>query len=1172
MKKRKAIIFAVSVAACCVCAGVGMISAAGNADGVSGDKSVRYEYALLGDTYTIESGLVSAMKPDGTKISSSENTVYLDWAQGSYTFEYANKIVNLKVYESAPKDKITLSGEIPNDCVAGVSSGFPACSVKSDIVRTDGAPEIEGYKVSAVFSKNGEDVYTVKNVDEAFSYTPAIGGIWQISYTYTDVFGIARFDDYTFSVADKKIIIADTQESYMLGEKISFSADYGYYRGERYDVAISVLTPSGKTEKANNSYLFGETGKYTLTFSAVIDGETVEKRASLNVETGLSSFIADKTGLTGGSEFTNHSNVKGTGVSKTGMLFDMSASEASFSYNGVIDLKKLGKNTPVISFTTNNSHGGTLSCVEVTLTDVYDSNNSVTVRFAKNGDTTETKQSYDNTLMRASFGSVSTAFNNYYPLKTDAVGWDTRFDTLWNSPSNTNPDKNYEASKTLYTMNFSFDTETNEIYSYGNFSRIGRPDGNESGEKWWKIAELSSSSLPVSFGGFTTGEVYLTLKTVTGKGDIVIDSIGGKSMSVSEADYEDNSSILLGNFNGTILAVKGKEYFISRYTCKYLSDMAIYAEIDGERSEIKGDSLIPEKAGNYTLIYEGINSFGKKVSKTVSFVCVESQIPIEITYDNSNRPKIGEVYTVGTPVFDGGHGKITYSITINGKTVAAGEKIEVTEDTLKIVIQAMDELGFSQEQTFEVKADKDVLIFDVDFPRTAVSGTEFTFPNATITYHETGENLPYEIYFDGEKITENKISLPSGKTQAEVEYRTSLGSKTFTLFIKCADTTTGKDALIFDGSAVTTDEGTTITLSAENALISLPYKLSPNGLYFDFFIAEEKMNFDAVTLKLTDRNGTCVTFTIGDITGTSPQLYINGENTSSAAITKRRQTFSSGASEQYAGKNYYAFSIAYENFYKATLNGSIIQTYVTKDVRGVAFDGFAGGVYADISIEEISGDSAEIVITRIGNQLFYSSGFAYGDVTGPSVYSSAFRLGNTNIEKGYVLDVSDLKAYDVLKGDSSVSVTLTNADGSKAYENVSPENAQSCTLSSIGIYLLKITARDSGGAVTNLTCRFVVDDDVAPSLTVSGKIAGTAKVGDTIALGAASATDESAVTIKVCVFCPDGKIDFVAESSGDYSGGKYLLKRSGIYRIVYFAEDEYGNVSSATYLVSVEEK
>ena len=1169
MKKQK--IIALSAIACFVCAGAGIFALSGSADTNVSEKNIRYEYALLGEIYTPEDGLISAKSPEGTVISDCKNGVLLDWAQGSYTFEYKNKIIDLKVYESAPEDEITLSGEIAGGGIAGVVSEFPACNVKSGIVRTDGAPEVGEYAVSAVFSKNGETAYTVRNAGEAFTYTPEIGGIWQISYTYTDVFGVARSKDYTFSVADKKIILTDVSAQYKIGEKISFSGTYGYFKGEKFNVKVSVFTSSGKTENTNGSYVFGEAGQYAFTFSSEIQGETVREQISVNVSAGLASFIADKTGFSGGEEFINHSNVSGAGSSEKGILFDMSASEAELSYNGVIDLKKLGKNSPVISFTTNNSHGGTLSCVEVTLTDVYDSKNAVTVRFAKNGDTTETRMSYDNTLVRASFGSVSTAFNNYYPLKTDAVAWNTRFDTLWLSTANTNPDKNYEAAQTLHTMNFAFDTATNEIYSYGDFSRVGRPDGNESGVKWWKIAELSAPSLPVQFGGFTTGEVYLSLKVVSGKGDIVVDSIGGKTMSVSADDYEDASSILFGTFNGNIPAVKGKAYPIPRYSGKYVSDLAVYAEIGDERTHISGDSFIPDKAGNYTLVCEGTNSFGKKISRAISFVCVEAQIPVNIGYDDVKQPKIGEVYTVEEPVLSGGHGKVTYTITVNGAAFSIGDKLVVSGDRLEIVIRTVDELGFTEEQAFTVEADKDVLIFDIDFPRAAIAGSEFTFPKATATYYKTGEILPYEIYLNGVKVTEEKIVLPADKTQASVEYRTTLGSETYTLQLKGAATETGKDALIFEGEAVTTDEGTALTLSEANPYISLPYRLSPNGLNFDFFVLEEKMNFNAVTLKLTDKNGTAVTVTIKDLTSVSPELLICGKDTS-VKVIKNRQTFSSGASEKYAGKNYYTFSIVYENFYKALLSGTAIQAYVEKDVRGVKFSGFDGGVYADISVEEIAGAAAEIVITRIGNQLFYSSGFAYGDVTGPAVYSPSFRLGNANVRKGYALDVSGLKAYDVLKGNSSVNVTLTKPDGTKVYENVSPEKAQKHTLSSLGVYLLKITAKDGGGAVMNLTYRFAVDDDTPPVLSVSGEIVKTAKAGDTIALAAASATDESGVTLKVCVFRPDGKIDFIAENGASFVGGEYRLSRSGVQRIVYSAEDEYGNVTTATYYVNAEDK
>ena len=106
----------------------------------------------------------------------------------------------------------------------------------------------------------------------------------------------------------------------------------------------------------------------------------------------------------------------------------------------------------------------------------------------------------------------------------------------------------------------------------------------------------------------------------------------------------------------------------------------------------------------------------------------------------------------------------------------------------------------------------------------------------------------------------------------------------------------------------------------------------------------------------------------------------------------------------------------------------------------------------------------------------------------------------------------------------------------------------------------------------NLTYRFAVDDDTPPVLSVSGEIVKTAKAGDTIALAAASATDESGVTLKVCVFRPDGKIDFIAENGASFAGGEYRLGRSGVHRIVYSAEDEYGNVTTATYYVNAEEK
>ena len=1129
-------------------------------------KPVVYEYALLGDTYETENGLVSAKKPDGTTISAREKSIFLDWAQGSYIFEYKNKTVNLKVYEAAPEDEITYSGEMPAETVAGVRAFFPAATVKSGIVRTDGAPEIGFYEVSATFSHKGEDVYSVKNAGEEFYFTPAEGGIYELNYIYKDVFGRTRSKSFLTNAREEKIVVYNGKTEFSVGERLSLSSAYGFYKGENYVATGKAVAPSGETKTFNDYLIFSEKGKYQITLSSEIAGETAENTFTAEVGASLSSFVTNKSGFSDPSEFINHENVKN--APEKGLYLDCTAAESSFDYNGVIDLKKLGKAVPVISFTTNNAYGGNISVVEVTLTDVYDAKKAVTVRFTRNSDVTATSLGYDNTLVRASFGSVSTAFNNYYPLKTDAVAWDTTFYGFWRSAAHVNPDKKYSPAQNLYTMNFSFDYETNEIYSYGNFSRIGRPDGNESGVKQWKIAELSSPSLPVAFEGFTTGEVYLSFKVSSGRGDIVIDTLGGINYgSVSARDYATDTDVLIKNFDGSIPAIVGKNYPVPNAESKFISSFTRKVIFGGEETVLTGDYFVPEKEGKYTLVYSGVNPFGVAAEKRVEFECLKSAIPIEIIYDEE-AARYGEAYEIKTPVISGGHGKVVYEIFANGESVSALEKIIVSGEETEIKIVASDELGNTAEKIFKIATEGDAVLFMVDFPRTAIRGERFVFPQATVKYLATGEILSYEIFVSGVKA-EDGFVMPDTNS-ATVEYRTEKGSKEFVLNLKSAEVKTGGDALIFEGEASTTDEGTRVKVTKDSPVISLPYKLSPNGLYFEFIVLADKLDFDAVSFKITGGNGVSVKLTVADIQKDYANFLVNGED-AAVRIEKRKQTFSSSASEGFAGKDYYAFSVLYEDFYKATLSGSAIQKYIEKDERGVKFSGFNCGVYADIILENVSESGAEIVITKISNQLFYSSSFDYGDIVGPALFSKKFRLGNANVGKNYELDVSELSAFDVITGKASVTVTLTSPSGVKIYENTATTTAPEIVLTEIGVYLLRITAKDGGNVVTNANYRFSVEDGSAPELIVSEELAKTAKVGDKIKLPAASCMDETAAKVKVVVTRPDGKVDII-EGGANFEVTEYEIKRAGTYRITYLAEDEYGNVSVKNFIVTAEEK
>ena len=1161
MRKKLSVILIAAIAAC----GCFIATFSAAAENVANKPTV-YKYALLGDTYTVDNELIAAYTPTGESISADAKTVFLDWSQGSYTFEYRTRVVNLKVYESAPKDEVIYGGEIPTELVAGEKTYFPTARVVSGIRRTDGAPEVGEYAVDATFWHKGVKAYSERISTEEIGFTPTEGGLWLVSYRYTDVFGRERSIDTPFNVENKRIILTDIVSEYYVGNSINLSETYGYYGGVKTAVSAVILLPSGETENVGDEYVFPVSGNYTLTLSAEIEGETVEKNIGITVKTELNSFVTDKNGFSEGTAFTNHTNV--AGVKPEGLLFDMTASGSGFRYNGIIDLKKTGKNLPVISFTTNNSYGGSLSTVDVTLTDVYDSKRAVTIRFNKNSDITETSMSYDNTLVHASFGSVSTAFNNYYPLKGDAVAWDTRFSTYWLSPSYVNPDKSYEAEDRLYPMNFYYDTEDNCVYSYGNYSWVGRPDGSESGEKLYKIADLNSSSLPVKFEGFTTGEVYLSFKAVSGRGDVVIQSIGGKT-EVTDEDYNTNDGLLTGPFDNTVPAVKNIAYPLRTYQDDFIKNLKVTVKPDGgEETTVEGGSFVPEKAGNYTVTFSGVNVFGKEVFKTFNLECKDEKIATVIDYDTSDAVAFGSVYEVKAPAISGGHGEVSYKLYYLGEEVLVGDKIAIEDENAGITVKTVDKLGFTAEKTFALNVNKDTVSFTVDFPRTAIKGENFTFPKAEAKYFLTGENLAYEIYLDGVKVGDT-AKLPTDKNSVTVEYRTERGSKEFTLYLKSDKITKGGDAIIFDGTSETTAEGVKINLAAGENTVKLPYKLSPNALRCEFFVLAKEFNFNAFSMLLSNEKGVAVKITLKNLKNDEPNLYINGEDTG-VKIIKRKQTFSSDAESGLAGEDYYAFSILYENRFKAVLNGNQILSYIGKDTRGVEFTGFDGGVYADLTAEETSGN-VSFVLTRMSNQLFYSSAFASGDITGPALYSSKIRLGNANVSENYELDLSDIKAFDVLQKSARVALTLTAPDGTIVFDNLSPEAAGKRVLDKIGTYLLRVVATDEAGARTNSNFRISVEDEAAPELAVGGEIVGKVRKGDTVKVCGATATDETATTIKVMLIRPDGKTETLAEGSDRTTETSFKANIAGEYKIIYLAEDARGNVASKIYTVVAEE-
>lgn len=526
---------------------------------------------------------------------------------------------------------------------------------------------------------------------------------------------------------------------------------------------------------------------------------------------------------------------------------------------------------------------------------------------------------------------------------------------------------------------------------------------------------------------------------------------------------------------------------------------------------------------------------------------------------------MGQIYTVQEPVTSG-YGEVQYAITVNGKEVKPGDKLKVAEE-MNITVTASDLLD-SKDIAVSLSVDRDYVEFTGDFPRSALCGTEFTFPEIIAYDHLTGQTLDCTVYINGQKQGET-IVLPQEPAVLQVEYRTQRGSESYALYVRSAEIISGSDAFILPegAKAETNDSGTMVTVRAADPVIKMPYKLSATSLPVQFIVLEESLNFNTMTVRMTDGSGTCVTVSVVGLQENDPHLYINGVDTL-VSLSKQAQTVASGENE---GKIFYAYTLEYHDLYRAMLNSSKILATVEKTVDGVAFEQFQGGVYLDIYPEDMQGSTATFGITRISNQYFYASAFEYGDIVAPALSTTDFFIGNNNVEQGYVLKLSGLKAYDVLQQETIVEVTLILPDGTVVCQNADPATVEDTVFDKVGTYMLKIKATDTAGVKLDASYRFTVEDEQGPEITVSGMVSETVKKGKSLTIPGASAKDTSAATIRIAIFDPTGKVTIFSDGADTVGSVTLEDLKAGVYRIRYIATDENDNVTTEVFTVTVEE-
>lgn len=1141
-------------------------------------RSLEYEYALLGETYFVESGFLGGTTPLGEKIDKSVKSVFLDWASGSYLFEYSTRTVNLKVYERSPEDHFSLEAELPTNMVTGKQYQLPKASIISGINRTDAAPSVGSYSYSMVV-KGDEGTVASFQEDEPFQVVFKRGGEYTLSYEYVNVFEESKAFEQKVYVTDQKTILFDLADEYCVGELLALSKVYGSFMGVNFPASVQVTTPSGKILSEEATVLCNEVGEYTLSASCSFgEGSAIHAEKKITVINSLGAFLAEKKSMADGKTVALPESCISN--ERTALLLKSVGTGLAASYHGVVDLREFGREDAFISVIANLNTTEGITGLKITLTDIYDSNNKLSINILKNCDRNsyESKYTCDNATINVSYGSVSTAFNNYYPLKEAAVGWNTTFHPVWVEKAY--QDGNSQAGYAPFM--FSYDTSTNKMYAYGKYNTIGRPEGDvDNGTAWYLLADLEEKSLPVKFNGFTTGEVYLRVEATGGVGDIALINFGGKTVStLTERDYQTETDIMLGNFDNSVDGVVGKPYPLPILRQSHFAKSAIVAELRDPNGEIlpySSENFIPQKSGQYTVIYRVINAFGFEVSKQICFEIVQEATPIQIQYDVPMGLKSNDVYEIQEPTIVGGNGDVTYSMRFNGKNVFAGEFVRIGR-TFRLEIVATDAFGNTAVENIEAEIDTAVISVQTAIPRSAAAGSKFVAPAVKIYSWEKGEYVEkYTVKINGTQATET--IMPKVGEKIVVEYVTDYGSKSFEVFAVAPVFMSGADVLRFSGSgsAETFRDGTEATVS-EKETISFPYALSANELNLEIMIRAYdfgkvdawgktvyELTYNSLVYTLTGTDGRRIVIELRNLKNDEINVYINGKDTG-RTIGKVRGSYEKDESlGDWSEATYYKIVLQYDDVYRILFSGKQFVSNIEKDSDGVSFNGFGSGVFLDVSLGGFNRDidTASIVFTRISNQNFGTSAFRRGDIVGPAIYSDGV-AANRTLEYGTTVNLSSITGYDVLSGVSATTVEFISPNGEKL------SVSQNVTLNIYGAYVIKVTLTDGNGKTSSYMYTYIVQDSIPPELSVNGMEDKIVELGSNVTVKGAMATDNIALKrIYVTVCRPDYKMSILTEGTSSLEESTFLAAMKGVYKVQYFAVDVQGNISSAVYTVTV---
>lgn len=985
-----------------------------------------------------------------------------------------------------------------------------------------------------------------------------------------------------FTVGEQPYIDVVFDAKYMVNDIVSVQANCVF--GEKKVVpTIFVKSPFGNTVTlTDGAAKLTECGKYTVSYTAQVDGVSVARTYYLTVSGSSDSYADYLINVSGVTKVESDVQapdwaVDGTGVRVTGESF------ASFRYANIVDVDTVTKADNMVNFLPLGTDGySTLSKAMIKFIDVYDETNVIAY------ECTYVKLSDRHTYCKIHYKDIKRAYRgngeffdeatNIYSISAGGVYFDVELHGL--------VEGEYGNLKWLRTQ---MDYAERKFYLTGG--KTGAPDQQN------EILDLDDPT-HVGYGnewtGFTTGEVYVQIE-LTGKGSqtgCIVQEIAGEKLYGEKTstkgpdmlfDVEENDKLPTG--------VVGEYYPFPavQYSIDAMDGKLLYPEYDIislEKSLFDGlkyrpialsseEGFIPEEAGTYRITYQVKDSDGNVGTRQISFDVKDTLGEKGVAYDHEMPESftVGKYFTVPKLIPTG----LSYlvrkeeSIIYNGADYAdnAGEKVFLNAaGTITVKCSYKDYFGetYEYERSYSVVASNEAITeLKGVVPEYVLKGTTIVLPNlSAINYSKAPTSAEYyptwTLTVDGQAIDTNERAVTISKAHGEtMQVVYSVGNTTIhTATMRVVETNYLADRFYVTSGMLTKENGangvelTATTDATVDFINPLIVDANTTKLALTLDVAEDKANFEYIDVYFEDYLYSDIRVFVR-ITKTADGLFgqVNGKG----------EPLALAASTKYTG-----YTASYNVEFNAFEFSS--RLVIKEDLNGNTFNGFPSNrINVSFEFRGVS-DEAQLRVTELG-LLGLLSNFdnqgalvRYEDKTIPSVISEGSYRDNS-FEFGTTVYLPAVEARTMFSGLTTAKITVTAPSGKVILSNQNAYNDYSFVIDEYGTYNITYAVPFRSTMYRmNYTARVFKNE--LPEASLKTELAETYKLGSKLTIPEIVLTGAGAkLTTQCYLMKPDLTLTSVK------AGDEVTLDTLGEHTLQVVVKDEY-NVTFKSWKFKVE--